>query len=91
MNIIRKDVGQEMALISVSMNVRIEFQGTTKNVLCDEGMSFNEFKQRVCCECLTSPGFTRLYYNGQLLLGNKEVVEYGVTNGSLIKVEAVGC
>lgn len=64
-----------------------EGQEVTKSILCDDDIDCAHLKELACREAFTSPAFTRIYFNGQLLLGDKLVSEFGVVNGSTIKLE----
>lgn len=76
------------------MIVHVEFkkdgQTVTKNIICDEDIDCNHLKELACCEAFTSPAFTKIFFNGKILLGETLVSELGIVDGSTITLEAMG-
>ena len=73
------------------MNLTLEFEpGQKKTILVDPDIDCVHLKEQCCCEAFTSPGFSRIYFNDQLLIGDKLVSEFGVQDGSTIKLVTVG-
>lgn len=70
------------------MNVIVEFNGIQKKIYCDESCDAIHAKELACCEFSLSPAFTRVYFNGQILLGEKLLEEFGITDGAVLKVES---
>ena len=73
------------------MKLILEFEpNQRKEILCDDDIDCIHLKELCCCEAFTTPGLTRIYFNDQLLLGDKLVSEFGVCDGSVIKLVTVG-
>ena len=69
------------------MKVFVEYEGVRKEILCDESCDCIHAKELACCEFNLSPAFTRIYFNGKILLGEEIITNLGIEEGSVIQVQ----
>jgi hypothetical protein len=64
--------------------------GETKSILVDEFIDVPSLKQVCCCEAASSPAYSRVYIGDTLLKGDGLVSDFGVVEGSTIKLQVAG-
>lgn len=77
----------------MSMELTLEWEpNQSKKLVVDEFISVPELKQMCCCEAASAPMYTRVMFGDQTLLGNQDKLanEYGITNGSVLKLVVSG-
>ena len=76
-------IRSQLAKMIVYVEFKKDGETVKKKIICDEDVDCVHLKELACCEAFTSPAFTKIFFNGKLLLG-------GVVDGSTITLESMG-